>query len=76
MPQTCNFDEPDQPSAAKMRDLFQNKYYFEKNDKGDWVKHKLINKWMDDLHIRVRGYAGIMIVVDPLNRDQELVAVN
>jgi hypothetical protein len=54
--------EPIQNSAAKIRDLYQNKYYFEKNEKGDWVKHKFVHRWMDDPHIR--EYAGI--VVDPL----------
>ena len=58
-----NLEDPVQYSAAKIRDLYQNKYYFEKNDKGDWVKHKFVNKWMDDPHIR--EYAGI--VIDPLN---------
>lgn len=65
--QTCSFEEPDQLTAAKLKDLFQNEYYFEKDDKGKWVKHKFILRWMDDPHIK--EYTGI--VVDPLNSNPE-----
>lgn len=54
--------EPIQYSAAKIRDLYQNVFYFEKNEKGDWVKHKFVHRWMEDP--RIREYAGM--VVDPL----------
>ena len=60
--------EPDMMTYTQVRNYFTNKYYYERDSSGMYVKQKFITRWMDDENIRLVRE----IVVDPVCSDDDV----
>ena len=60
--------EPDMMTYTQVRNYFTNKYYYERDSSGMYVKQKFITRWMDDENIRLVRE----IVVDPVCSEDDV----